>query len=49
MAIEYKAVEVIGNLCKNNFGIKVRRNQRLILVDNRKWRQPVQLTLLLEI
>lgn len=36
MVIEYKAMEVIGDLCKNNFGIKVRRNQRLILVDNKE-------------
>ena len=36
MAIGFKAMEVISDLCKNNFGIKFRRNQDLILVDNKE-------------
>ena len=36
MSIGFKAMEVIGDFCKNNFGIKFRRNQGLILVDKKE-------------
>ena len=36
MSIGFKAMEVIGGFCKNNFGIKFKRNQGLILVDKKE-------------